>query len=790
MREMMTRSQQQQQEMSWAERIPEQQGIWGMMGDIYGAVKGYAMDALTGGMMGLGRGLARRSGGGGPRGYTPPPPEFSPEQSAAWDKLIAGETLTGDEAALFGGLSADQMSELGLVQGDDGLTMPRPDQETLMQEAIERSGRYRPARGIQSGDVTDTAINTIAFEAVHGNVESIDAVINVMLNRLGSPDYSGKNITEVATARGQFEAYSKWVAGGRTTDAKNYELVKERLLLALDGRIPDNTNGANEFRAANYAYGSSSTFNKQARASGFFQPAGPKGNVFVDTGTYRHGKYAAYSERLPELTREEIMAMPPKQQQELFGQTWSQMTADKRKQAVAWIGTVGGINLASIKALSEDQHVLQRQHKVAGIRRGQISKQLETSLNYAAEQASPEGKRIIIDVTSGGQRMHGARGATGSHRHDQGGAADFNAYLVDLETGKRELLDIRKPGHATIINNLTASFARVHPEAGVGANYMSDPTKIHFGGPNKPGGGALAYLGPRDFKRAHGVGVGQRQADIAAGFDPLAEWQEEKRVARKDAETQVASAEPYRLSPAEDTATDAETGVDLRRKKPIQSDFGNFGLNLETGYRALGPGWNAYDPNTGMGVTVSTGIPEALSGEAAQTKAEIAADIARPAPEIEPIPEGDLFANDPEMKAMQDEALRLRDNPTEGPQLPSSAAEEQERVAEAVGDVSPVEVVQPNVEATLSPNLRTELTPGTIEEGPLQQTPIDETSKEVSNERPSETQTGDGKGSTQPATNKQTGSGTNFNDPNIFGGSKPGHRAGSGSGMGCHYCDA
>jgi hypothetical protein len=180
------------------------------------------------------------------------------------------------------------------------------------------------------------------------------------------------------------------------------------------------------------------------------------------------------------------------------------------------------------------ENVDEQQQKVAGVRKGAIKTELKKSLSYAADQAGDDQYKVVIAVTSGGQRMEGAEGATGSHRHDEGGAADFNAYLVNRETGERTVLDPRKKEHIPYLTKLTTEFSRVHPDAGVGALYMDDPTKIHFGGDDvsEHGGrarGPLAYSGPDWFKQAHAEGVNLRQEDIKNKNNVLLQWEQKKQ---------------------------------------------------------------------------------------------------------------------------------------------------------------------------------------------------------------------------------------------------------------------
>ena len=200
-------------------------------------------------------------------------------------------------------------------------------------------------------------------------------------------------------------------------------------------------------------------------------------------------------------------------------------------------------------------NVIEKQQEVAGVRRGAIQQELKESMSYAADQAGDDQYKVEVVVTSGGQRMEGAEGATGSHRHDEGGAGDFNAYLVNKETGEKILLDPRNEQHVPYISRLTTAFSRVHPSAGVGALYMDDPTKIHFGGDDvsEHGGrarGPLAYSGPDWFKQAHAQGVAQQQEDFKNAYKPKDEWRNKKIEAQSAQVTTPTGTQPVTPAPA------------------------------------------------------------------------------------------------------------------------------------------------------------------------------------------------------------------------------------------------
>jgi hypothetical protein len=142
--------------------------------------------------------------------------------------------------------------------------------------------------------------------------------------------------------------------------------------------------------------------------------------------------------------------------------------------------------------------VEQVQGQVAGTRKGGIDPRLDAAFQYAAEQAG-----LRVRVTSGGQRMQGAPGATGSHRHDQGKAADFD--LVDPKTGAVVSRD--DPRRLAFIEAASRAGA-----GGAGYGYMSDALKLHMGitgSGAKVGEGLGAYAGNKAEQEATARGIAQ-----------------------------------------------------------------------------------------------------------------------------------------------------------------------------------------------------------------------------------------------------------------------------------------
>ena len=108
------------------------------------------------------------------------------------------------------------------------------------------AGKYRPVYNLGDKDLSDPLLSVIAGEAKSGNKAGVDAVIDNMMNRLGTKTYGPSgNLEEVALARGQY-------TGRRTPNAKEAEFIKSRIKAIASGGLPDITGGSNEYRASWY----------------------------------------------------------------------------------------------------------------------------------------------------------------------------------------------------------------------------------------------------------------------------------------------------------------------------------------------------------------------------------------------------------------------------------------------------------------------------------------------------------------------------------------------------------
>jgi len=186
-------------------------------------------------------------------------------------------------------------------------------------------------------------------------------------------------------------------------------------------------------------------------------------------------------------------------------------------------------------------NVEEAQERVAGIRKGKLDPQLRDALEGAAEASG-----VKIRVTSGGQRMHGAEGHTGSHRHDKGRAADVD--VIDPKTGKT--LALNDPRRLKVIEEAARRGA-----GGTGARYMDDPNKIHMGITGAKavvGEGLGAYAGTAEERAAVDRGLRTRLTP---------EQMRAEREARNAPKTPtaVAADEPKGEGAAQQAARDAPT---------------------------------------------------------------------------------------------------------------------------------------------------------------------------------------------------------------------------------------
>ncbi|MRI57679.1 hypothetical protein D8770_27810 [Methylobacterium sp. DB1607] len=185
-------------------------------------------------------------GGGGPLGGAPGGDGHG-GGSGGGGSASAGVPTSGDfggAGPLAGRGSGGPIERPAGPSGAESGTPARAGQFT--SSSPEAAGKYRPQRTLTDRDLSDAVVNTIAGEARLKSPGGADAVINNMFNRLGTKGWGpSRDLHDVARAPGQYEGYR------RATEAEA-TFIRDRIRAIASGGVPDNTNGANSFRASWY----------------------------------------------------------------------------------------------------------------------------------------------------------------------------------------------------------------------------------------------------------------------------------------------------------------------------------------------------------------------------------------------------------------------------------------------------------------------------------------------------------------------------------------------------------
>jgi hypothetical protein len=108
------------------------------------------------------------------------------------------------------------------------------------------AGKYRQVYHLGPADLSSAVVDTIAGEAYTNNQSSVDAVIDNMLNRVGTKGWGpSANLLQVARAHGQY-------AGYRVASPAEAAFIRARIKAIASGSVPDITGGSNEYRAGSY----------------------------------------------------------------------------------------------------------------------------------------------------------------------------------------------------------------------------------------------------------------------------------------------------------------------------------------------------------------------------------------------------------------------------------------------------------------------------------------------------------------------------------------------------------
>jgi hypothetical protein len=111
-------------------------------------------------------------------------------------------------------------------------------------------GTYRPQYKLGAHDLSPAVLGTIAGEASTRNPAALDAVINNMMNRVGTNGYGPSgNLEEVARSQGVSGRQPQYT-GFRTPSAAEAKIISDRIKAIASGGEPDTTHGSMEYRGA------------------------------------------------------------------------------------------------------------------------------------------------------------------------------------------------------------------------------------------------------------------------------------------------------------------------------------------------------------------------------------------------------------------------------------------------------------------------------------------------------------------------------------------------------------
>jgi hypothetical protein len=405
--------------------------------------------------------------------------------------LEQGPILAGDERVqIIQNLSTDKLLEMGIEKYQDesgkDLFKLRPVaaesmtdeqiQTEMKKQADNQEGTYRPVYPLSDIDLSPGVINTIAGEALN-NKESIDGVINNMLNRVGAQgDWT--NLKDVARASGQY-------AGYRVASEEQAEVIKARIKEIASGKVASNIGAATEFRAEYYVKGEGygKTFEREARKQGYKQP-GPGDNIYAET--FAAGPYAPRkAEEVEKIKTENAAkintAFTPEEIKAYREQSIKEQRLKVKEDLIRETYQTPSPTSSEAIPDPEGRTVLESQDEIAGVRKKPITPELKEVLQYAGEESG-----VIVEVFSGGQNDITQGGPRkGTERHDLGHAADVKLKVRDAD-GKMRTLDSRNPEDRAIMSKFVET-ARMMGAKGIGSGlgYMGE-SGIHIGTVMRP----------------------------------------------------------------------------------------------------------------------------------------------------------------------------------------------------------------------------------------------------------------------------------------------------------------
>ncbi len=336
---------------------------------------------------------------------------------------------------------------------------------------VEGGGQFRPVRELSSADLSDHVINTIAGEARMSSKEGVDAVINTMFNRLGTSGYGpSKTLEDVAMAGKGTQSVQ--YAGYRKATKEEAEMIRNRIKEIASGKVPDNTKGAQEFRADWYNGPWARKHPEKVNIGG--------NNFAKNTDKSAIGPYASYD--------------APKS----IGNSMPDPLKTAQKVASA-------IPIVTKPPVGETS-VVENQVKEAAVRKLPIQPKLKDTLAYAAAASGVD----LVSVFSGGQAEKGSgKPRTGSIRHDNGNAADIYLY----KDGRK--LNMEDPEDQKVMSKFIAN-ARAAGATGIGASpdYMGvHGIHVGYGAEGTWGANGKAANAPDWVKNAYAEGQKMQAVD-------------------------------------------------------------------------------------------------------------------------------------------------------------------------------------------------------------------------------------------------------------------------------------
>lgn len=217
-----------------------------------------------------------------------------------------------------------------------------------------------------------------------------------------------------------------------------------------------------------------------------------------------------------------------------------------------YLDTKRAVASSKEKNINSDQPVIsgeveQKQSSLAKTRTGQIKPELESQLKYASAQTG-----VTAEIFSGGQPSSGPN-RVGSHRHDDGGAADLKLYV--MEGGKKRYLDSSNPNDAVIMEKFVAESVKAGASGvGHGAGYMGTQS-IHIGGGHPASWGGSSWI-----ENARKTGVNSREEFNKQGG--LAAWVDLNKDAAKIQKSEMPAGYDAFLGKKKDTLSNNDKEQD------------------------------------------------------------------------------------------------------------------------------------------------------------------------------------------------------------------------------------